>query len=175
MSECGNARARVAGDPRGPWPRERRGRGKAAPSGPFAEGPARRRAFSSPLPDGSPESAWPPWITALAKPGSRGGLLLRSPRRKRRRKAGAPPRQLRDLFSVGETQQPPRKPERLGAPAGESVSLPQPPSPEAGRGRPRSPSAPPPAPGAHGGDKAGLGGWLAAGAPAAAVRRCPWF
>lgn len=35
--------------------RERRGRGKAAPSGPWAAGPARLWAFGSPLPRGSPE------------------------------------------------------------------------------------------------------------------------
>lgn len=93
VSGCGSARARVAGDPRGPRPREARagGGGQAAPSKPLAVGPAPRQAFSSPLPGGSPESSRPPWFTELAQPGSRGVLLLRSPRRKRRRKAGAPP------------------------------------------------------------------------------------
>lgn len=51
------------------------------------------------------------------------------------------PRQLGDLFSVGETQQPPRKPDRLGAQAGQRVSRPQPHPAEAGGGRPRSPPA----------------------------------
>lgn len=49
------ARARVwPGIPAVPG-RERRGRGKAAPSGPFAAGPARLWAFGSPLLRGSPE------------------------------------------------------------------------------------------------------------------------
>lgn len=102
-------------------------------------------------------------------------LLLRSPQRKRRRKAGAPPRQLGDLFSVGETQQPPRKPDRLGAQAGQRVSRQQPPPAEAGGGRPRSPPAAAAAQRAATGFrsarrryKARIGGWLEAGAPAEA-------
>lgn len=59
VSECGSARARVAGDPRGPRPREARV-GEGSSLQPLAAGPAPRRAFSSPLPSGSPESSWLP-------------------------------------------------------------------------------------------------------------------
>lgn len=86
------ARSCGRGSPRSPAERGAGGGGgQAAPSKPLAVGPAPRQAFSSPLPGGSPESSRPPWFTELAQPGSRGVLLLRSPRRKRRRKAGGPP------------------------------------------------------------------------------------
>lgn len=139
-SECGSARALVAGDPRGPRPKKARAGGGSSLQALRCEASSVPRVQ---LPTSRRESR--ERLTTLVHSTGKAGLPERdsaaSPRKKRRRKAGAPPRQLRDLFPVGETLQPPRKPERLGASAGEGVSRPQPLSPEAGRDRPRSPLA----------------------------------
>lgn len=160
------ARSCGRGSPRSPAESAGEGGGQAAPQ-PLAVGPA-RQAFSSPLPGGS-RRARPPWFTELAQPGSRGVLLLRSPRRKRRRKAGAPPRQLGDLFSVGETLQPPprsrfvrrarKSPVRSRPPRRRAGQTPQ----SLGGGRGRSHRLPE----RTAAVRPGIGGWLAVGAPEA--------
>lgn len=168
------ARARVwPGIPAVPG-RERRGRGKAAPSGPLAAGPAPRRAFGSPLPGRSPESAWPPRLTALAKPGSWGVLLPRSPPKKRKRKARRPPSQLRDLFLASQrdaaapTQAEDawssggrkRLPPAAALPGGGPRQTPQSPGGGAERGHPL--------PERTATNKAEIGVWLVTGEPAVA-------
>lgn len=163
------ARARVwPGIPAVPG-RERRGRGgQAAPSKPLAAGPAPRQAFSSPLPGGSP-------ATLVHRTGSTGlprrASAAVASQEEEEEGRGAPhanlgtcsqstrrcsPRESRKGLELRRARESPvrSRPPRRRAEADPAVPR-------------RRRRARPPAPGAHGGGKIGVGSWLAAGAPEA--------
>ncbi|MEJ1287394.1 hypothetical protein NN561_018412 [Cricetulus griseus] len=131
VSECGSARARVAGDPRGPWPRRLRAEDRSSLRALRCRASSVLGVRSLTWPAGAQKSAWPPRFTALEKPESWGALLPRSPQRIEEGRDTHPTNLGLVLSQRDTTQQPPLNPRMFGAPA-----LLQPPTLEAGRGRP---------------------------------------
>lgn len=154
-SGCGSARARVAGDPRGPRPREARA-GEGCSLGALGCGASSALGVRFPAPPresrapGHPGSQlWPSQV-----PGAcfcRGRLQGRG-----RGRQGRPARQLRDLFLASQRSSPRASPRRLelrGATAPSARSRPPRRRAEADPAVPRRRrGARPPAPGAHGGE-----------------------
>ena len=148
--------------------REKRGRGgQAAPSKPLAAGPAPRQAFSSPLPGGSP-------ATLVHRTGSTGlprrASAAVASQEEEEEGRGAPHANL-GTCSQSTRRCSPRESRKGLELRRARVSRPQPPSRRRAEADPAVPRrrrrARPPAPGAHGGGKVGVGSWLAAGAPEA--------
>lgn len=175
---CVGARVLVAGDPRGRWPREVRVGEGSSLWALRCERLARTRAFSSPLPSGSPEELLTTLVHSTGKarlPGRASAVValeeeeeggqgrphtnLRTCSQAMRRSS------LRESQRSLELWQEKASPARSRSPRRRAEADPAVPW--------RRRGAQPPARRAHGGDQARIGSCLKAEAPWVA-RRCPW-